>query len=292
MPRTFPEKQVVPLLKSAVNALIENPIILYPLCIGAFIQLFVLEILYFAPRYPLSEFFGPLIRHRWGEMAMHYPYNFFVLPKMFYVAQVGIYFFVGSFLSALTIYIISVVNNDGKITLRLAVKEMLPRYVHIFLAGLIFGIAFFSLVDVCQLIFNSSLLLLKSHPGRLQSIKQLATLGAPILSWLAGVFVTVIFAFYIPIIVLEKKKFLVSLGENFRFLWKSFWFVFFVVLVPSILYVPVLLLRGNIIKLVNDNASPGIEVFLIIISIFVTLVIDGLVLTATTTYYLLKRENK
>ena len=292
MPRTFPEKQIIPLIKSAVNSLIEHPVILYPLSIGAFIQLLALEILYFAPRYPLSEFFGPLIRNRWGEMAMHYPYNFFVLPKMFYTAQVTIYFIIGSFLSALTIYIIAALNSDKKVTLRLALREMLPWYIYIFLAGLIYGIVFFSLTDACQLILAKVLLMIKSHAGLFSLAKKVVVFCLPFLNWFVGVFVTVIFAFYIPIIVLEKKKFWASLGANFRFLWKSFWFIFMVVLLPSLLYLPIILLRGNIAKIVNDGAMPGVEVVRIIVSIFITLIIDGLILTATTTYYLLKRESQ
>ena len=62
-----------------------------------------------------------------------------------------------------------------------------------------------------------------------------------------------------------------------------------VVLIPTITYLPVLWLRGNISGIV-DKTFPGIQLVIIIISIFATLAIDATVLTAATTVYLIKKE--
>ena len=78
---------------------------------------------------------------------------------------------------------------------------------------------------------------------------------------------------------------------NFKYLWKSFWFVFVVVLLPTLLYVPVLLLR-NSIATAAQGVLPGVQIGLIAVSVIVTLAIDATVLTAITTYYLLQKENK
>ena len=58
---------VIALLRASVNTIITNPVIVYPFCIIAFIQLLVLEVLYFSPRFPLSVFFGPIIARLHGE---------------------------------------------------------------------------------------------------------------------------------------------------------------------------------------------------------------------------------
>ena len=68
-------KNVIDLIRFSLNTLFQNPLIAYPFVIIAFIQLFVLEIFYFAPRYPLSIFFGPLIRTLYGEGYLHYPFR-------------------------------------------------------------------------------------------------------------------------------------------------------------------------------------------------------------------------
>ena len=96
------QKKVIPLLRTAVSTLIENKIILFPFSIIMFIQLFLLEIVYFSPRYPLNVFFAPLIRHFWSEKYLHFPYNFIVLPRIYQnsFVQAMIYIFISVFLIA------------------------------------------------------------------------------------------------------------------------------------------------------------------------------------------------
>jgi len=83
------------LLRESVNSYIANPIILIPFLTIAFIQLFILEILYFAPRYPLRVFFGPIIERFWGEGFLHYPFYLTVIPKIFQLIQIPIYLLFG-----------------------------------------------------------------------------------------------------------------------------------------------------------------------------------------------------
>ncbi|MDE2028896.1 MAG: hypothetical protein KGJ11_10200, partial [Candidatus Omnitrophica bacterium] len=76
----MPKSPVAPkpfsILKSVLTLLSRHPVIFYPLVISIFLQLLALEILFFAPRPPLSVFFGPLISRVWGPAYVHYPYNF------------------------------------------------------------------------------------------------------------------------------------------------------------------------------------------------------------------------
>ena len=74
-------KSVFPTLSSAFTTLFVNKEILFPYVLICFIQLFVLEFLNFVHRAPLNVFFAPLIRKRFGEVALHYPLNFAVLPQ-------------------------------------------------------------------------------------------------------------------------------------------------------------------------------------------------------------------
>src|SRR3989338_4563138 len=96
-------KQLVPLLRGAVNTFISRPIILLPFMTIAFIQLVILELLYFAPRFPMSAFFNPIVQTLWGEKFTHYPNNFIVLPKLFQYAQAPIYIFFSCFFIAVAI---------------------------------------------------------------------------------------------------------------------------------------------------------------------------------------------
>ncbi len=277
------------LLRTSVNTLIDHPIILYPLCIAVFIQLLALEIIYFAPRFPLSVFFGPMIRRLWNEAYLHYPYNFMLLPKLFYYTQILIYIFIGGFLNAVAISIIAAINNDKRVTLKAVYKENLPFYIHIFVASLL-SLGLFSLLSSFYrfVVYYASQFELEGKV--FLYLKKMIIYSGPYANLILGVFVTTALAFLIQIIVIEKKKIFSAIVSNFQTLNRSFWFVFSVVLVPTLFYVPLLLIRSTIWQ--ADTVVPGIHLFVIIVGLLVTLGIDATVFTATTTYYLFLKENK
>ena len=96
---------------------------------------------------------------------------------------------------------------------------------------------------------------------------------------------------YIPVlIILEKKKFLGALTGNFKVLFGSFWLTFSLVLVPTLFYLPLILMRDNIGSLAQMT-SPGVQVLLIALSVFVTTGINIFIISAATTFYLYKKEN-
>ena len=281
------DKKIIPLLRSTMVALVEHKIILFPFCIIAFLQLFILEILYFAPRYPLNLFFGPLIRRLWSENFLHYPLNLLLLPKLFQSIQIPLYIFVSSFLIAVAISIIASVNSDKKVQFQKAVKENLWAYVHVVIASTIIFAVVLGLFKVYGLVFNRALLI-AAQSGVKFWIKQVIILGAPVINLLISIFVTVLFAYVLPIIVIERKKIFAALILNFQVLWKSFWFTFAVVLIPSLLYLPILLLRSTTPL---GNVLPDLRVILIVLSVIVMVGVDAIVYSALTTLYLLRKES-
>jgi len=104
-------RQLIPLIRESVNNYFANPVILLPFVTIAFIQLLVLEVIYFSPRFPLVKFFGPMISRLEGESFLHYPSNFLILPKWFQLAQYVIYIFISSFFICTAINIISNIES-------------------------------------------------------------------------------------------------------------------------------------------------------------------------------------
>ena len=134
MPSKNVPRQLMPLLKGAVDTFFNNPIILIPFITIAFVQLLVLEVLYFSPRFPLASFFNPIIGTLWGAEFIHYPNNILILPKLFQNIQALVYIFISSFLIAVAIWIISAINDGKKVNFSLACKVTLRHYIHIFCA--------------------------------------------------------------------------------------------------------------------------------------------------------------
>lgn len=250
--------------------------------------MFTLEIIYFAPRFPLVYFFGPIISRIEGEAYLHYPQHLLILPKWFQTAQYFLFIFVSSFLVAIAIEIIKNINNNKKVTFTNALRAMLPQYVHICLAAILTFSVFYALSKLQGLIMGRALQI-QSEAGIFYMVKAVVLYGAPYFNVLIGTFATAVFAFVLPIIVIERTKILQAITLNFKYLWGSFWFVFFVVLIPMLFYVPILLLQGNLASIASRTFE-GVRLLSPAISIAVLTLIDATIYTAVTVYFLLKKE--
>src|SRR3989344_2991392 len=113
-----PHRDLATYLKEGVQTALQNPLALGPFITIIFINFFILEILYFSNRFPLSTFFGPIIERRWGELYLHYPLNFVVIPKLFQYFKVPLYILIVNFLIAVAIKIVVEVNSNKKISLK------------------------------------------------------------------------------------------------------------------------------------------------------------------------------
>src|SRR3989338_7999876 len=238
-------QQIMPLIRGSIDTLVNNPVVLIPFLTVAFIHLAVLELLYFAPRFPLSAFFNPVVATLWGERFIHYPEHFMIIPKLFQNTQIVLYIFVSSYFIAVAIALIAALNNNQKMNFRSACRDAGERYIHVFAAALLSFCVFLGLYLLYNLLINN-VLKFSSIDGVFFTIKKIVMVGAPYVNVLFGVFVTALFAFVYPVIIIENQKVLAALRLNFKRLWGCFWFIFFVVLVPTLLYVPVVLLRNNI----------------------------------------------
>jgi len=283
------EKKVFPLLRTALHSIMEHKVIMFPYCIIAFVQLCYLEILFFAPRYPLNQFFGPLINWRWGEKYLHYPYYFSILPRLFQnsLAQFCIYIFVSGFFIAVSMAIIANINSGRKFRFSAILKETLPSYVHIMVATAIsLVLVYFTFMAYDKFLFLK-LYSLNDVEGKMGVFKNIIIYGTPYFKLLLNILVVSMLAYVLPIIVIEKKSVFFAMKHNFKILKGSFWFTVFVVVFPTLLYVPILLLRSSMA--VHSNI-PEMSLIVLIVSALVMIVIDAYVYTAVTTFYLLKKE--
>ncbi len=283
-----PHKQPITLLKLAINTIINHPIILYPFTIIFFIQIIILEVLLFATRNPLSLFFGPLIRRLEGEIYLHYPFNYVVLTKWFQGLEVWIYLFINSFFIGVAIAIIDLINKEKPINFKAVYKHVLSLYIHL-LIGAFLTIMALIIFSVLNDLLIKRALIIRSTSGIFYIIKRIVLDGAPYFNLLFAIVVTTLFAYLIPIIILEKKKIFSAVILNFKNLFRSFWFIFVLVFLPGLLYVPVLVLktRGHLLEAIF---IPEVWGFLIILSVIVKLLIDAIQYTAITTYYLANKD--
>jgi len=267
----------------------EHQQIFYPFIIIVFINFLILEILYFVPRYPLSIFFAPIITRIWGEEYLHYPMDLMLLPKLFYYAQMVVFLFVSSILIALIVDMVAAVNDEKQANFTASLQKSLSGYVYIVLYSSLSLLLFQG--------FDKAYSLLLRHAFKIHSttgiyfwIKEFVFYAAPYVQFLYGIFVTAILIYTPVLIVLEKKKLWGALVGNFKVLFGSFWLTFAFVLIPTLFYLPLLLMRNNIRSLAQMT-SPEAQVLVIILSVFVTTGINILIVATATTHYLYKKEN-
>lgn len=276
------------ILRSSVFTLIEHREILFPYCIIGFVQIFLLEIFYFAPRYPLKLFFGPVISKLWNEAYLHYPYNLLIMPKLFQYMQMPIYILLSSALIASSILIIATINSGKKVIFSKIFKKTASSYIHIATTAFLAYLSIMGLFKVYEL-FISRALLIRSESGVLFLIKTVIIGGAPYFNLLLSVFITTLFAYVLPIIIIENRKVFQAIGMNLKFLFRSFFLTFFIVLLPTLFFIPVLLLRNS---LEVGGSFPEATVLALIVSTVVMIGIDAVVYTALATNYLVNKEGK
>lgn len=281
-------KQPIGLLKTAVNCLFQNPIILLPFFIIAFIQIIVLEILFFAPRYPLSIFFEPLITKLSGEMFLHYPLNFILLGKWFQKFQIPIYILVNSLLLGIAVCIIKDINSDKTLRAKKIFRKTLSSYVHLITVACISVALLLGLSKLYSLVVGRAMLI-RSTSGIYFIIKKAVISGTPYFNLLFAIIITTLFAFVVPIIIIEKKKIFSAIVLNFKNLRRSFLLIFTVIFLSSILYIPVFLIKSSK-HLFQEVFPPEVFGIMLIVSVLATLLIDAVQITAVTTYYLLEKE--
>ncbi len=277
-------------LTSSFKTLRSNPQLFYPFIILLFINFLILEILYFIPRYPLSTFFTPIVTQVWGDKFMHYPMNLVLLPKLFYYAQIFVFLLIGNFILAVTAHMVAALNNEQRVSFKNSLKACFQSYIYIFLASVLTFLLFKGFDFLYNLLVMRAFKI-QSTQGVFFMIKKAVILGVPFVQFLFGIIITVVLAYVIPIIVIEKKKLFAAIVENFKILKSSFIITSLLVVIPTIFYVPVLLLRNNV-SFLASKTMPEIQLLIICLGIAVTLYINTLVMTATSTFYLYKKDNK
>lgn len=282
------ERKIIPLLRTSTSALLEHRRILFPYILMFMLQIFYLEILYFSPRYPLVNFFGPIIRSFWGEQFLHYPQNLLLLPRLFHniFVQGFFYIFINSFLIAVSIGMILSINEGSKIRLKDMCAIVWERFVHIFVLAVLSFVCVKYLLSVYSSLYERALII-RSVSGKFYMLKTLIINGSPYFNLLISVIIAMFFAYALPIIISQKKNVFSAIKDNFFMVCRAPVTTFMIILLPSLLYVPILLLRSSFVM---QFGIPELSVLMLIFSAFVMVLIDAIVYTSLTTFYLLQKD--
>ncbi len=279
------------LLKTALGTLIKNPVIFFPFYCLAFVQLLVLELIFFMPRYPLSIIFGPIITKTAGPAFMHYPFNYMILSKWFHSIDLWVYMLVSCIFYAVTVQVIASINSDHKIDFKKVFQKAFASYFDL-AAVMILAVLTIKGVFMVYGILVRSLLLIHPANGFIMFIQRIFSIGGPFIQLLISSLVSTVFAFVIPIIIMEQKKVIPALALNFKKFRHLWGIVFIVFLITEIPYIPFVLFQSARMDQLLAVKVPELSGVYLVISTLVILLIDVFQYTAITLCFLFKKEER
>jgi hypothetical protein len=256
----------------ALEVIVKRPVILLPFLIAAFFDGLALELIYFFPRKPVSFIITPIIRKFFGETFVHYPGNLLLLPKLFYYAQVVTYIVIGVFLTAIAINMYKNIKADLPLRTNALIKNALKRYP----SFLIYGVLLIALALILKKV--DFFIIIKVLKVRSPFI-------ASLFLFLTNIIMQTFLILTVPIIVVQKKSLLKAFGGSIYLAARNFFGLFILILVPFLLYLPISLLKGFSVKLV-DLTFPEINLYVAGAGIVIAVFIDCFIAACTTQFLL------
>ncbi|MBU1912952.1 MAG: hypothetical protein KKB22_05435 [Candidatus Omnitrophica bacterium] len=273
--------------KVVFNALQKHPSIAVPFFISGCIKLFGIAVIFFSIFYPLSIVFGPLIKSLYGEAFLHYPFNFSLMPKLFYYVQITVYIFLEGFLTSVAVWMAFRVNEGKKPSLRESAGKALPKYVAVMalLASIFFIVYLLNYAEA----FAIKKFLIKFKFMEVLVKKNLLEFILICVNFLIVVLLESALAFAIPFIVLENKKFFKAIGSSFSLARRNFGSVFILILAPTLFVLPFTLLGAGL-PILTNKTFPEITFIVLGGSVIVGFLADCMVTLSLTFLFLSKRD--
>ena len=273
----------------AFETLVSKPALLGPFIIIGFISALALEMIYFFPRKPLMYIFNPIVSKFYGEVFVHYPGSMLILPNLFHVMRLVIYALIGAFLTAVTVSMLKGYRTKASVNLNTTLKNAAKRYSSFFLYGVMISV----LVSVIRKV---DMFLLQRMLAPVAEFAPNTTLRLfPVISQLFIFFTNFIAQIFlvcvIPIIVFKNKSFLKALGESVAFGLKNFFPFLLLLVLPFSLYLPLVLVNLQPLKLV-EATFPEIYLYVSAISIILSIFVDCYIIVCVSQFYLEKNMGK
>jgi len=259
---------VVRIWKETIDVVGKYPKLFLPFVILGGVELISLYLLYLAPQRPISSLLTPPIKAFWGEKFIHYPFNLFLLPRLF------------THVRTLNSASVGVLTTGILISMFFYIKEGLGAR---FWASLFHSIKkFFPLLSIWLILF-----ILSSLVSKLTSFSHFPKYSflLPYFTFLVIVLLEIPFIYAMPAIVIGRVSFFLAIKESFSLCKKFFFPTAGLVIIPSLLYLPVIVLRINSFFLMK-KFFPEIILIVLGTDIFLSIVIDFLIVASTTILYL------
>ena len=266
-------KRAIRIWKDTIGVLRKRPLVVVPFLVSAGLSGIALWVLYLAPVRPMSIILASPIRAFYGEKFLHYPFNVFILPKLFYYAQLVLGATIGVIMTGLAIGMFKNAYGEKSLRGKVNLFNSFKRY--------------FALFGVWVIMFLLSFLSRKLTNRLFSGLSP--QLLAALLTYTAAMFVQIVFIYAMPVIIIEKKKFLGALKQGLLFFKKFFLTSVILTMIPVFLYFPMVALGRYLPKLIN-KFSPEVVIVFLGLGILLTFVLDVFLTFSPTLLFLREKE--
>jgi hypothetical protein len=258
--------------KNTVQVLKENPTLVILFFIIALLDWLALAVLYNAPSEPFSFVLAPIIRTFWDDRYLHYPQNFVLLPKLFSHAHFLILCTFGLFITGIVIKKIEAHFKSKELSIISASGFVLKKFIPILVAWLA---SYWFFLFLSKILFKV-----------LPQTNLLAQLAG---GFFLALIVQSLTAFILPAILVNNRGFFKDFWQGLKTGARHITTTGLIIAVPVLVIILISFFKALGASLVQSN--PEIVLWILAVSIFVSMIVD-LIVTSTTTLLFLKVRDK
>jgi len=260
------------------------PRVLIPFFVKAIFEALVLAVLFYSPRPPFSIVFAQPVKNFFGAAFLHYPYNFSLLPTLFYYGQIFVMVTLGATMYGMAMGMVSQAHAENEeVKIFGNFNRAARRY--------------FALLGVWLCTFSLSFIILKVPSVAITKLMHPTPLAIFLLQAMSYIgivlafVVEAVFMYAYPAIIIERRGFFGAVKRSFGIVRQIFLTTLILIFVPRLFEFLYMFVRQKQQGLMNITA-PEIALVILGVSIVLTFITDSLVFLSTANLFILKQETE
>ena len=255
----------------------QNPAVLIPFLLVGLLDASILLLIYLAPRPPLSALLAPPIRAFWGERFLHYPFNLLLIPRLFDYGHIFSTAFMGVLMTGAAIGMLKQAGEGLKPKIFFNLVKSLRMYLRLLVIWLIM----FGLVTAA----------FRGLPAVFHFKQGAASQMVLSAAFLMSILIEAFFIYAIPAVIIEEKKTWTAIKRGISFSKSALLPTLILVASPTLIYIPMIILRGKLPLLMNKLFPEAVLIFLGI-GIIISVIVDCLITSSTAILFLNKKKDE
>ncbi len=261
-----------------------HPSVLVPFFLKALFEGLVLTVLFYYPRPPLSVVFAEPVKTFFGPAFLHYPYNFNLLPTLYYYGQLVSMVIFGVIMYGMAMSLVSQAHSaDEEVRLFGSFNRAVRRYFPLLGIWIVISVLSALVLSGPSFIIKKTM---QPTPAAITLVYIFSYAGIA-----AAFLVETLFIYSYPAIIIERSGFIASISRSFGMAKKLFLTTVCIVFIPRLLEVLFMFVKQKQQGIMNLTVP---EMMLVILGagIVVSFVTDSLVFLSAANLFILKQENE